>query len=77
MTAKKAQPQPTQPIAVLLSLVDLGEGTALQAEANAVAARVAREMSARMTQAQRIAAHEFLTDVARHVRWPLGGSLPA
>jgi hypothetical protein len=67
VTAKKAQPQP---IAALLSLVDLGEGTALQIEANAVAARVAREMSAGMTQAQRIAAHEFLVEVARHVRWP-------
>lgn len=77
MTAKKARPQPTQPIAALLSLVDLGEGTALQAEANAVAARVAREMSVGMTQAQRIAAHEFLIDVARHVRWPPGISLTA
>jgi hypothetical protein len=77
MTAKKAQPQPSQPIAALLSLVDLGEGTALQAEANAVAARVAREMSAGMTQAQRIAAHEFLVEVARHMRWPPRSSLNA
>jgi hypothetical protein len=39
MTARKAQPR-----AVLVSLVDLGEGAALQADANALAARAAREM---------------------------------
>ncbi len=33
-------------------------------------ARVAREISAGMTQAQRIAAYEFLNQVARAVRWP-------
>ncbi len=70
MTAKKAQLQPSQPIAALLSLEDLGEGTARQAEANDVAASVAREISAGMTQAQRTAAWEFLNAVARLVRWP-------
>jgi hypothetical protein len=60
----------SRPIAALVSLIDLGEGTALQAEANAVAARVAREMSAGMTETQRVAAWEFLTLVALRVRFP-------
>ena len=69
MTARKAQPM-VQPMAVLVSLVDLGEGAALQAEANALAARVAREMSAGMTETQRVAAWEFLGKVALRVRFP-------
>jgi hypothetical protein len=40
MTVRKAQLQASRPIAALVSLIDLGEGTALQAEADAVAARV-------------------------------------
>ena len=69
MTARKAQPM-VQPMAVLVSLVDLGEGAALQAEANALAARVAREVSADMTETQRVAAWEFLGKVALRVRFP-------
>jgi len=34
------------------------------------AVRVARELSEGMTQAERIAIHEFLTEVADAVRWP-------
>jgi hypothetical protein len=60
----------SRPIAALVSLIDLSEGTALQAEANAVAARVVREMSAGMTEAQRVAAWEFLSQVALRVRFP-------
>lgn len=69
MTIGKAQ-RAVQPIAALVSLVDLGEGTALQAEANAVATRVAREMSADMTETQRVAPWEFLGKVALRVRFP-------
>ncbi len=56
--------------AALLGLADLGHGASLQAEADAMAARLAREMSEGMTQAQRVAVHEFLTKVAGKVRWP-------
>jgi hypothetical protein len=58
------------PFAVLLGLVDLGHGASLQAETNAMAARLAREMSEGMTAAERIAVHQFLTKVADKVRWP-------
>jgi len=58
------------PLAALLGLVDLGHGASLQAETNATAARLAREISEGMTAAQRIAVHQFLTNVADKVRWP-------
>lgn len=58
------------PFAALPGLVDLGHGASLQAETNATAARLAREMSQGMTPTQRIAVHEFLTKVAGEVRWP-------
>jgi transcriptional regulator with XRE-family HTH domain len=58
------------PFAALLGLVDLGHGASLQAETDALAARLAREMSEGMTGAQRKAVHEFLTKVADQVRWP-------
>jgi hypothetical protein len=51
----------------LLNLIDIERGASLRAESAAVAVSVARELSEGMT---RIAADEFLTDVARAVRWP-------
>jgi len=53
----------------LLNLLDIGRGASLRAESTSVAVRVARELSDGMTQAERIATHEFLTEVARAVRW--------
>jgi len=58
------------PLAALAGLVDFGHGASLQAESNAMAARLARELSAGMTAAERIAVHQFLTHVADEVRWP-------
>jgi hypothetical protein len=54
----------------LLNLIDIERGASLRAESAAVAVSVARELSEGMTRAERIAADEFLTDVARAVRWP-------
>ena len=54
----------------LLNLLDIEQGASLRAESNAVAVRLARELSEGMTQAERIAVHEFLNQVARAVRWP-------
>jgi transcriptional regulator with XRE-family HTH domain len=54
----------------LLDLLDIKRGAALRTEAAAVAARVAHELSEGMTQAERIAVHQFLTEVADAVRWP-------
>jgi hypothetical protein len=54
----------------LLNLLDIGRGASLRAESTSVAVRVARELSDGMTQAERIATHEFLTDIAQAVRWP-------
>ena len=54
----------------LLNLLDIGRGVSLRAESTSVAVRIARELSDGMTQAERIATHEFLTEVARAVRWP-------
>jgi transcriptional regulator with XRE-family HTH domain len=54
----------------LLGLVDIEHGAALRAESHTEAVRVARELSAGMTRAERIAVHEFLTNVAAEVRWP-------
>ena len=54
----------------LLNLLDIAHGASLRAESNDAAVRVARELSEGMTQAERIAIHEFLTEVAGAVRWP-------
>ena len=54
----------------LLNLLDIEHGASLRAESSVAAVRVARELSEGMTQAERIAIHEFLTDVAAAVRWP-------
>ncbi len=54
----------------LLNLMDIGHGASLRAESTSVAVRIARELSDGMTQAERIATHKFLTEVARAVRWP-------
>lgn len=54
----------------LLNLLDIGRGTSLRAESTSVAVRVARELSDGMTQAERNATHEFLTEIAQAVRWP-------
>ena len=56
----------------LLNLLDIERGASLRAESTHVAAQIARELSEGMTQAERIATHEFLTEVARAVRWPTG-----
>lgn len=60
----------TETTVKLLNLLDIEQGAALRAESNATAARLARELSEGMTQAERIAVHEFLNEVARVVRWP-------
>jgi len=57
----------------LLNLIDIERGASLRAESAAVAVSVARELSEGMTRAEHIATHEFLTDVARAVRWPADG----
>jgi hypothetical protein len=54
----------------LLNLLDIERGASLRAESAAVAVRIARELSEGMTRAERIATHQFLTDVAAAVRWP-------
>jgi hypothetical protein len=54
----------------LLNLLEIGRGASLRAESTSVAVRVARELSDGMTQAERIATHEFLTEIAKAVRWP-------
>ena len=54
----------------LLNLLDIGHGASLRAESTTVAARIARELSEGMTQAERIATFEFLFEIAKTVRWP-------
>jgi hypothetical protein len=54
----------------LLNLLDVERGASLRVELTAFAMRVAHELSEGMTQAERIAAAEFLTEVASAVRWP-------
>jgi len=54
----------------LLNLLDIEHGASLRAESTVAAVRVARELSEGMTQAERIAIHQFLTEVADAVRWP-------
>lgn len=54
----------------LLNLLDIERGAKLHANATAAAARAALELSEGMTQAERIAVHQFLYEVANNVRWP-------
>lgn len=54
----------------LLGLVDIEHGASLRAESRRQAARIARELSEGMTQAERIAVHEFLDNIADEIRWP-------
>ena len=54
----------------LLNLLDIEQGASLRAESTAVAVRIAYELAEGMTQAERIAVGEFLTEVAKAVRWP-------
>ena len=54
----------TQATVKLLNLIDTECGASLRAESAAVAVSIARELSEGMTRAERIATHEFLTDVA-------------
>jgi hypothetical protein len=54
----------------LLNLLDIGHGASLRAESTSAAVRIARELSDGMTQAGRIATHEFLMEMAKAVRWP-------
>lgn len=70
----KAQTRPLpasqeRPFAALLGLVDLGHGASLQAETNATAVRLGREISEGMTSAERIAVYQFLIKVAFEVRY--------
>lgn len=71
-----AAPGPGEPDALapvqLLNLLDIERGAKLRATATATAtaARLARELSEGMTQAERIAAHQFLNEIANNVRWP-------
>jgi transcriptional regulator with XRE-family HTH domain len=54
----------------LLNLMDIEHGVSLRAESTLAAVRIARELSDGMTQAGRIATHEFLIEIAKAVRWP-------
>jgi hypothetical protein len=54
----------------LLNLLDIEQGASLRAESTAAAVRIAHELAEGMTQAERIAVGEFLTEVANAVRWP-------
>lgn len=53
----------------LLNLMDLEHGVSLRAESTLAAARIGRELSDGMTQAGRIATYEFLSEIAKAVRW--------
>lgn len=54
----------------LLNLMDIEHGVSLRAESTTAAVRIALELSDGMTQAGRIATHEFLIEIAKAVRWP-------
>jgi hypothetical protein len=70
MTSRKKAPPPS-PV-TLLNLLDIEHGASLRAESDAAAVHIARELCAEgMTQAERIATHEFLTQIAKSVRWPV------
>lgn len=69
MTSGKRAASPS-PV-TLLNLLDVEHGVSLRAESDAAALRIARELCADgMTQAERIALHEFLYKIANAVRWP-------
>jgi hypothetical protein len=53
----------------LLNLMNIEYGVSLRAESTSAAVRIARELSDGMTQAGRIATYEFLTEIAKAVRW--------
>ena len=57
-------------VSKLLNLLDVEHGVSLRAESSTIAGRIARELSEGMTQAGRIATHEFLVEIAQAVRWP-------
>ncbi len=65
----------TEATVKLLNLLDIERGASLRAESAAVAVRIARELSEGMTRAERIATHQFLTEIASAVRWPPDGHL--
>jgi hypothetical protein len=54
----------------LLNLLHIGHGVSLRAESTSVAMHIARELSDGLTQTGRVAAHEFLIEIAKAVRWP-------
>lgn len=54
----------------LLNLLEIDHGASLRAESTSAATRIARELSDGMTQAGRIATHEFLMEIAKAVKWP-------
>jgi transcriptional regulator with XRE-family HTH domain len=54
----------------LLNLLDIERGAKLRANATSAAVRLARELSEGMTQAERVAVHQFLNEIADNVRWP-------
>ncbi|MGD0246625.1 MAG: hypothetical protein ABSB59_40720 [Streptosporangiaceae bacterium] len=54
----------------LLNLLDVERGVSLRAESSSIAMRIARELSEGMTEAGRIAMHDFLNEIARSVKWP-------
>ena len=54
----------------LLNLMDIEHGVSLRAESTLAAVCIARELSDGMTQAGRIATYEFLSEIAKAVRWP-------
>ena len=54
----------------LLNLMDIEHGVSLRAGSTSAAVRIARELSDGMTQTGRIATYEFLSEIAKAVRWP-------
>jgi hypothetical protein len=66
---RREAPQAGTPVK-LLSLFDIERGASLRAESTAVAVRIAQELSEGMTQSERIAVSQFLTEIANAVRWP-------
>lgn len=69
--APKPRAQVSKGIGVgLLGLVDIERGASLRAESSREAVRIAQELSESMTRAERIAVHEFLTNIADEIRWP-------
>jgi transcriptional regulator with XRE-family HTH domain len=67
--AESGEPGARAPVK-LLNLLEIGRGAKLRASATAAAVRLARELSEGMTEAERVAVHQFLYEIADHVRWP-------